>query len=233
MAKATQRKRRKPTPPAYDPHSAKEASLSPRRARRPKEVRERVLAAALHAFATAGFEGASTRAIARDAQVSLSLLMYHFKTKEELWRAVLQNIASMATMKNLLMDASSEMSAAERLMVAIRGLVELFADVPELHRLMTLEAHQPSERLNWIIENVNREPFDAMCSLIAEAQAEGAVCKISPERLRFAIVGMAAVPFSVSAEYQFLTKRNPFSKIEIEATIDMICKMIFIQKPAA
>ncbi|GGD54505.1 hypothetical protein GCM10010989_30820 [Croceicoccus pelagius] len=189
------------------------------------------MAAALHAFATAGFDGASTRAIASDAQVSISLLVYHFKTKEDLWRAVLENIASMATMKQLLANATSEMSAAKRLMIAIRGLVELFAEVPELHRLMTLEAHQPSERLTWIIENVNRKPFDAMCALITEAQAEGAVHKLSPERLRFAIVSMAAVPFSVSAEYQFLTKRNPFSKIEIEATIDMIYKMIFIQEP--
>jgi len=232
MVEENQRKRRKPAAAEQNAQPASE-STPPRRTRRPKEVRERVLAAALHAFATAGFEGASTRAIASDAQVSLSLLLYHFKTKDELWRAVLQNIASMATMKHLLTNATSEMSAAERLMVAIRGMVELFAEVPELHRLMTLEAHQPSERLNWIIENVNREPFDAMCSLIAEAQAEGAVRKISPERLRFAIVGMAAVPFSVSAEYQFLTKRNPFSKIEIEATIDMICKMIFIHEPGS
>lgn len=191
------------------------------------------MAAALHAFATAGFDGASTRAIAADAQVSQSLLLYHYKTKEDMWRAVLTNISSMATMKNLLAKSTSDMSAADRLTIAIRGLVHLFAEVPELHRLMTLEAHQPSERLNWIIENVNREPFDAMCALIAEAQTEGAVHKISPERLRFAIVGMAAVPFSVSAEYQFLTKRNPFSKIEIEATIDMICKMIFIRERVA
>ncbi|PNU03748.1 TetR family transcriptional regulator [Novosphingobium guangzhouense] len=203
---------------------------TPRRVRRPKEVRERVLAAALHAFATVGFEGASTRAIANDAQVTQSLLLYHFKTKDELWRAVLQDIASMEKMEQLLASGDDTMTAAQRLMVAIRALVELFAKVPELHRLMTLEAHQPSERLNWIIENVNRAPYEAMCDLIAEAQAEGAVRKISPERLRFAIVGMAAVPFSVSAEYQFLTKRNPFSKIEIEATIDMICGMIFIQQ---
>lgn len=231
MTEAKIKKGREQAATAPEPNPGADASPTPRRTRRPKEVRERVLAAALHAFATAGFEGASTRAIANDAQVSLSLLLYHFKTKEDLWRAVLQDIAAMATMKHLLADITPDMSAGKRLMVAIRGLVELFAKIPELHRLMTLEAHQPSDRLNWIIENVNREPFEAMCSLIAEAQAEGSVRKISAERLRFAIVGMAAVPFSVSAEYQFLTKRNPFSKIEIEATIDMINKMIFIQEP--
>lgn len=228
MSNPAQQKKHKPARAIADYQEVTGPATAPRRTRRPKEVRERVLAAALHAFAVAGFEGASTRAIANDAQVSLSLLMYHFKNKDELWRAVLQDIASMSNMEQLLAGANEGMSAAEKLMAVIRGLVHLFAEFPELHRLMTLEAHQPSERLNWIIENINRTHFDAMCALIAEAQAEGAVLRISPERLRFAIFGMAAVPFSVSAEYQFLTKRNPFSKIEIEATIEMICKMIFI-----
>lgn len=228
MAVPTEKTKRKPAQIVIDQTDTIVPSSPRKRVRRPEEVRERVLAAALNAFATAGFEGASTRAIANDAQVSLSLLLYHFKTKDELWRAVLLNIASMGNMERLLKGTSESMSAAEKLMVVIRSLVHLFAEVPELHRLMTLEAHHPSDRLNWLIENVNRKSFEAMCSLIAQAQAEGAVRKISPERLRFAIIGMAAVPFSVSAEYQFLTKRNPFSKIEIDATIDMICKMIFI-----
>src|SRR5512134_2768367 len=62
-----------------------------RPARRPQQrsldTRDRLVEAALHVFAEHGFEGATTRAIARRAGVALAALPYHFSTKEALWRA--------------------------------------------------------------------------------------------------------------------------------------------------
>ncbi|BAI98784.1 MULTISPECIES: TetR/AcrR family transcriptional regulator [Sphingobium] len=199
------------------------------RQRRPQEVRERVITAALHAFATVGFEGASTRSIAADAQVSHSLLIYHFQTKDDLWKAVVVNLAERFAISRVdEVVASGGASARDRLKRAIRKIVTMSAQYPELHRLMTIEAHQPSKRLTWMCENLIGEQFEFMRDLISEAQREGAVRRADPERLRFSIIGMAAVPFSVSAEYQYLTKRNPFSKIEIEQTIDLINALIFV-----
>ena len=42
------------------------------------DARDRIVSAARRSFATAGFEGASTRQIAADAGVAQSLLLYHF-----------------------------------------------------------------------------------------------------------------------------------------------------------
>ncbi|BAI98751.1 hypothetical protein Sj15T_38210 [Sphingobium sp. TA15] len=200
------------------------------RKRRPEEVRARVLTAALHAFATVGFEGASTRAIAADAQVSLSLLLYHFQTKDDLWKAVVVDLAERYSISGLdAIVAPDATSPKDRLKAMIRGIVNMSAEVPELHRLMTLEAHQPSKRLTWMCENFIGKDFEYMSGLISEAQKQGAVRRVDPGRLRFAILGMAAIPFSVSAEYQHLTKRNPFSKIEIEQTIELINALIFAE----
>jgi AcrR family transcriptional regulator len=53
--------------------------------------RERILAAAIDAFARGGFEGASTREIAEAAGVTDPLLFYHFKSKSELYLASVQD----------------------------------------------------------------------------------------------------------------------------------------------
>jgi AcrR family transcriptional regulator len=53
--------------------------------------RRRILEAAIHAFATGGFEGASTREIAEAAGVTDPLLFYHFKSKADLYYAAVQD----------------------------------------------------------------------------------------------------------------------------------------------
>lgn len=59
----------------------------------PAKTRETILAAALDAFAEKGFDGASIADIASLAQVPKSLLQYHFGSKEELWKACLEQKA--------------------------------------------------------------------------------------------------------------------------------------------
>ncbi|MGH6932238.1 MAG: TetR family transcriptional regulator, partial [Dongiaceae bacterium] len=52
----------------------------------------RILKAAEEVFATAGFSGARTAAIAKRAGVPKANLHYYFRTKEELYRRVLESI---------------------------------------------------------------------------------------------------------------------------------------------
>src|SRR6202043_132844 len=54
--------------------------------------RSRILAAALHVFAISGFEGSSLRQIAQHAGVQHQLVVYHFRTKDALWREVVSSI---------------------------------------------------------------------------------------------------------------------------------------------
>jgi len=51
------------------------------------DSRERILVAALEAFASNGFDGATTREIAASAGVNLGLIQYYFGGKAKLWRA--------------------------------------------------------------------------------------------------------------------------------------------------
>jgi len=58
--------------------------------RRAAPASERLLSAALQAFARTGFEGASTHGIAKLAGVPQGLVRHHFGSKEGLWSAVVE-----------------------------------------------------------------------------------------------------------------------------------------------
>jgi AcrR family transcriptional regulator len=56
------------------------------------DTRERILDAAERLFATDGFAGTSLRAVTREADVNLAAVHYHFGSKEDLLRAVLDRV---------------------------------------------------------------------------------------------------------------------------------------------
>src|SRR5262252_1306841 len=60
--------------------------------RRATDTRDRIVAAALAAFAERGFDGARTRDIAARAGVNQGLITYHFSSKEALWKAAADHI---------------------------------------------------------------------------------------------------------------------------------------------
>jgi AcrR family transcriptional regulator len=57
------------------------------------ETYDRLIATAIVKFAAVGLDGTSTRDIARDANVALSAINYHFGSKTELYRAAVQHAA--------------------------------------------------------------------------------------------------------------------------------------------
>jgi AcrR family transcriptional regulator len=56
------------------------------------DTKEKILDAAEWLFAAHGFAGTSLRAVTREAEVNLAAVHYHFGTKEDLLRAVLERV---------------------------------------------------------------------------------------------------------------------------------------------
>ncbi|AMK19596.1 TetR-family transcriptional regulator [Sphingobium sp. MI1205] len=189
----------------------------------------RIMEAATSSFTRDGFKGARMRSIAADAGITIQLLTYHAKSKERLWELVMEHmLTKYETFRGETKALPSDASAADRLRHVIADIVRYSASEPALHRIMTSEAVQPSPRLSWLSEKFTRPAYDEFVSLAAQAQREGAIRRdIEPARLRFAVVAMASVPFSVPAEYEYFTGKSPFSYGEIEQTIDLIIHMVF------
>lgn len=121
------------------------------------EVRRRLLEAAMTEFATHGFEGASTRAIARRAEAHQPQINYHFESKDALWRAVMDSL--LEEVDEFLRPPSGEIR--EAMESTIRGLVRFAAARPELNRIMIHEASAPGPRLTWLLDTHLRPRYEA------------------------------------------------------------------------
>lgn len=197
--------------------------------KRGDDVRERILLAALECFGAFGYEGTSTRAVAERAGVTHTLVIYHFGSKEQLWLAMMEDALSnysASVSENL--QTSADRAAGESLKIFIEQFVRLSARHPQIHRIMTMEGNQESDRLKWVIDHYLRDHFTLVRDLIKRGQAEGSVRECDAARLYYYIIGGGGTPYTLSTEYRELTGRDVFSEAEIYRNIAFLFETVFI-----
>ncbi len=135
MARQTKRKTRTEAERRPDGSRGGAASRPYQRARRDRgaETRAQLIEAALDVFGRLGFEGASTREIAKVANVNLAAIVYHFGGKEALHLAVAEHVAAsiMARIGPTLAAAADPATTAtpEAARTALTKLIDTFIEV--------------------------------------------------------------------------------------------------------
>jgi TetR/AcrR family transcriptional regulator len=201
----------------------------PRSMRHSNAQKAKILKAAFECFHALGFEGATTRQIAQLAKTSHTAVLYHFKSKDQLWIATTETaIAEYINTIRESLDNRDNLSAREALQTFIREFVRFSAKSPGVHRILSMESAQGSQRLKWIIDHYLRDHFRIVRDLIRRGQSENAVRDGDPARLYYFILSAGSAPFTLSSEYQALTGRDVFSETEIYQTIGFIYDMVFI-----
>jgi AcrR family transcriptional regulator len=223
---STEPKQPESAKPAKAPRAARARASTPLKG----DSRARIIEAAREAFSTMGFEGASLRGVAKEADVQHQLATYYFKTKEELWMAVMDELA------NGFFDQLGErirgldgVDAATKLRLVVREFVSYSAENPQLHRLMTMEGRKESERLIWLIKRHITRFFAISTKLIGEAQALGAVRPGDAGQLHYCAIGIATAAFSLAPEYKLVTGNDPFIRAHVEQIADLVCDFLFIR----
>jgi AcrR family transcriptional regulator len=192
------------------------------------ETREKLVAAALKAFADHGFAGATTRGIAERAGVALAALPYHFETKEALWRAAADRIFGLLTEQFQARIRGLEgVDPGTRLRLLLRDFVLFAATHPELHQFMLREGTVPTPRLRWLVHTHVGPLFRYFRSLIAEGQEQDVVRTGRPEHLYYAMIGAASMPYAVAAEFRLLTGRSPEAKALVERHVETLLALFF------
>src|SRR6187455_1978641 len=107
------------------------------------DIRPRILLAARERFRESGVDGASLRAIARDAKTSIGMIYYYFPTKDDLFFAVVEE-----SYEKILADIEQVLSSAgtaeERLVRLSERIAEATDYEIETVRLVLREALQSS-----------------------------------------------------------------------------------------
>ncbi len=115
-------------------------------------ARASMISAATPMFAENGFTATSVRDIEVAADVKRGMLVYHFGDKDTFWKAVADSVFDrIASQRKLRVSVLKDMSRREGVAMIIRFHVRIFAQYPELSRLMAQEARQKSWRIEYLV----------------------------------------------------------------------------------
>jgi len=200
-------------------------SVQPVRKQQQRSIvtQQKLLNAAIEAFSENGFKGTSTRDIAERAGVHHPLITYHFKNKDQLWRAAANHIFiafGQSLAKSL--DENQDLNAKERMSEMIYAYVRYAKSQPALHKVMVQEASYPNPRLDWLIEKHLNPLFQATFGMITELQSLGVAPPGNPALLfnmiRLSSGGLLALGNEL--------KESSGINIEDPETLDEIAKMV-------
>ena len=164
-------------------------------------TRRVILEAALQTFSLYGFDGASITRIARMHGVSPPLIHYYFETKDELWRAAMEQ--GIGDMVRNLEEISAELVESDciaRLKFFIRRYLGIVAERPAVFRVIVRESDMPSPRLTWLAHHYMTPLYRLIAGLIEQAQAAGRLKTVAPSYHMAQII--------TGACYHFLASRN-------------------------
>lgn len=142
-----------------------------RKDERPAEITE----AALAAFAENGYAATRVDDVAKRAGVSKGLLYLYFKTKEELFKAVIRSFVAPKVQELSVIVDESELSAEDFIRGPFLSMIKTLPDSPirVIIRLMFSEGHKHPDLVEYYWENVVRHALEMMKKLIGRGVATG------------------------------------------------------------
>jgi AcrR family transcriptional regulator len=207
------------------------ASTAPRaRAPRPSAdaTRDRIVAAAIDLFSERSYDGASTRDIAARAEVTQPLVNYHFRTKEELWRAAVDSLFSRL---NRTMDERTHglrgVDPVTSAKLLVREFVVFSAQNPQLHRIIMQESKADGPRMDYVVDRHVRPIYDRTTALFESLTRAGAIPAIAAAHLYYILTGAGPTMFVLAPECRRLSGLEPLADDVVEAHADAVCRLLF------
>lgn len=189
-------------------------------------TQQKLLDAAIEAFSENGFKGTSTRDIAERAGVHHPLITYHFKNKDQLWRAAADRVFSEFNESvDMALQRSDARDARARFVTMIRAYVRFAHSQPALHKVLVQEASYANPRLDWLIENHLRPFFEANVEHLKSLQADGIAPSGDPALLYHMIRITAGGLLALALEMRGTSGLDITSEESLEELADMIVRV--------
>jgi len=182
--------------------------------RNAEATRRIILDAALEEFAAAGLAGARTGSIARAARVNKALIHYYFKSKHELYLAVLEHVFA-GLFLDLRAALDRETSPREKLLSYTAAYFDFIVAAPLYPRLVAGEmmrsGGKPSPHLLGILKRHAGPVMAELVAIVAEGIRRGEVRKIDPFQVPQTILGVVVFYFVSSQNFKHITGRDPLT----------------------
>jgi TetR/AcrR family transcriptional regulator len=177
---------------------------------------ERILDAALAVFAAHGLTGARIDQIARAARISKPNLLYYFRTKEDLYRAVLTRTL------NMWLEPLRELDPEKDPRDALRHYIEQKLAYSRSHapasRLFAIEIIQGARHLASVLSGELAQLVEAKKATIEKWIADGRLARVEPYHLIFMMWATTQHYADFAAQIRTLTGRDLDDQAFFEST---------------
>lgn len=191
-------------------------------------TRERIVSAAVELFSESSFDGATTRQIAARAHVTQPLLNYHFRSKEDLWKAAVDSL--FARLNETVLGRATGLRGVDGIVAAklvVREFVTFSAHHPQLHRIITQESKADSPRMDYLVDRHVRPIYERTVRMFDELKAAGAVPDIPSSHLYYLLTGAGPTIFVLGPECRRLTALDPADEAVVATHADAVCLLLF------
>jgi AcrR family transcriptional regulator len=200
------------------------------RATRPSAdaTRDRIVTAAIDLFSERSYDGATTRDIAAAAGVTQPLVNYHFRSKEELWRAAVDTL--FARLNDTIYERTRGLRGVDEITTAkllVREFIVFSARNPQLHRIITQESKADGPRMDYLVDTHVRPIYERTIAMFESLARAGAMPDIPAEHLYYILTGAGPTMFVLAPEARRLTGLDPANDDVIEAHADAVCRLLF------
>ena len=169
------------------------AAVAARKSRLPTaERRELIVVAAMRCFAERGFEGTTTRMLARAAGVSEGLIFRHFPTKRSLYRAIIARRISEPPAGLMPAEAAERGDDRAVLSSIASTLVARVSQDPSFMRLLFYSALEGAPLSRMFYQQRVRRVRRFLASYLERRMKEGALRVVDPVAAAGAFMGMVA-----------------------------------------
>lgn len=211
-------------------------ATSRKRQKRAEMTRSEILAAATLRFAEAGFSETRLEDVGQDAGIGRSAVLYHFKDKQLLYRAVLDEIFG-----GLLIVLRSSLIAggtlADRLEDGVCAFVEYMGRHPAAARLALRESINPDPKIRKEVQ-VQALPFLTLLEMFfEEGERSGVFRPLRSDPLHFVSTVAGSTLFYVAALPTLVGELpyDPLSQEQLEAhkrdVVDITRRLLGIRGP--
>ncbi|BFM16743.1 hypothetical protein R50073_29260 [Maricurvus nonylphenolicus] len=200
------------------------------REKRKAETRERIVKAAIECFTEHGFNGASTRDIAKSAGVGQGLVTYHFESKEVLWKtAVTQVYESLPTPPSFDADSvKTKADAKAALMVYLRQFADNCLNGPNMPMFLYHQGSQPDEKLSWMLDEHLMPSLESLRPLYEAALQVKAIKPIPFINFSFSLLAVVNTHFALHNVYQHISGEDPKDATTADKLLQTILDMMTV-----
>jgi AcrR family transcriptional regulator len=187
---------------------------------------EPLLQAALDAFAEAGYDGMSVRALSRRLGISHALLTARFGSKQDLWFAAMEHACTQA---ERVWQQVAETPAGDDLEALRQGLVRqvLFAAAyPQVLRIMNHEGAIDSPRIRFVIDRFVNPLRPGVERLLDRLVAAGHIRSVPYTTLHYLITNGGGAQFAHPVEAALLGAPTAPTRAQLQAHAETVADVL-------